>query len=283
MGRDTVNAVGFAAAAIAKRDPDAVIAVFTADHIIEPMAEFRKIVNIGYEIAESQPHSLVTFGISPTAPATGYGYLQLGQPLGANASVVDRFREKPDLASAKAFFAAGPERYLWNSGMFVWRASTLLECLGRYEPAIAAGLEQIAAAWGTPAQQAKLQEVYPTLKKISVDFAVMEPASKDDKVQVAAVPMALQWLDVGSWPMFAETCEKDENANALGAQKHLLKDTRGTLVASSDPNHLIATIGCEDLIVIHTPEATLVCRADQAERIKELHAEIGKRYGASYQ
>lgn len=283
MGRDTVNAVGFAAAAIAKRDPDAVIAVFTADHIIEPIADFQRIVNIGYDIAEKHANTLVTFGISPTAPATGYGYLQLGKPLGDEAWVVDRFREKPDMESAKQFFAAGPQGYLWNSGMFVWRASTLLDCIRRYEPAISSSLDQIAAAWNTPQQTEKLKEIYPTLKKISVDFAVMEPASKDSLVRVAAVPMKLSWLDVGSWPTFAETCPRDPDNNALGAAKHVLKDTKNTLVASNDPDHLIATIGCEDMIIIHTPQATLVCRADQAERIKELHAEIGKRYGASYQ
>ena len=148
-GRDTVNAVGFGAAVIAKHDPDAVIAVFTADHLIRPVDRFQQIIAQGFEVAENHPETLVTFGIAPTQAATGYGYLELGEPLGPTARVVERFKEKPDEATAQGYFAAGPDRYLWNSGMFVWRAETLLECLRRYEPASAAGLARVAEAWGS--------------------------------------------------------------------------------------------------------------------------------------
>jgi mannose-1-phosphate guanylyltransferase len=277
--RETLNAVGFSAAAIASRDPDAVIAVFTADHIIEPVDEFLKIVDHGFRLAEEDSKTLVTFGISPTAAATGYGYLELGDPIDESARVVRQFREKPDAETAGTYFAAGPQSYLWNSGMFVWRASTLLECIRRYEPKNFAGLEKIGAAWNTPRRESVLAEIFPTLKKISVDFAVMEPASRDPLVRVAAVPMPLQWLDVGSWPMFAETCPRDAQGNAIGGGRATLLDTRRTLVASSDPQHLITTIGCEDLVIIHTPDATLVCRADQAENIKTLHKLVGEEHG----
>ncbi len=287
VGRDTVNAVGFAAAVIAREDPDAVIAVFTADHLIEPVDAFRKIVETGYELAEDHPDTLVTFGIAPTHPATGYGYLQLGKAIetrdGARAFVVDQFKEKPQGELAEHYHQAGPAKYLWNSGMFVWRASTLLDCIARYLPENHAGLRRIAEAWGTADRDRVLGEIYPTLKKISVDFAVMEPASRDEKVRVAALPMALTWLDVGSWPAFAGTCPTDEAGNALAAAKLLLMDTRGTLAASSDPNHLIATIGCENLVIIHTPRATLVCPADRAEEIKKLHEQVGERFGKEYQ
>ncbi|XHR29234.1 MAG: mannose-1-phosphate guanylyltransferase [Chthoniobacteraceae bacterium] len=278
VGRDTLNAVGYSAAVIARRDPEAVIAVFTADHIIEPVSDFLKIVEQGYRLAEEHPETLVTFGISPTAPATGYGYLQLGAPLGTAARVVEQFKEKPALPLAQEYFAAGPEHYLWNSGMFVWRASTLLDCIERYTPENAAGIAKIAAAWDGPQQTAVLNETFPTLKKISVDFAVMEPASRDPKVQVAAVPMPLTWLDVGSWPSFAETCPHDEDGNATAA-KTLHLGSKRTVAASSDPDHLIATIGCEDLIIIHTPDATLVCNKDHAEEIKEMHRQVGERFG----
>lgn len=281
-GRDTLNAVGYSAVAIAARDPGAVIAVFTADHIIQPVEEFLEIVEHGFRIAESSPETLVTFGIAPTRAATGYGYLELGEAIDQSARVVEQFREKPDQDTASSYFAAGPARYLWNSGMFVWRASTLLDCIRRYQPATGAGIDRIGAAWNTPERDAVLGAVFPTLKKISVDFAVMEPASRDPRVRVAAVPMPLQWLDVGSWPMFAETCPKDEADNALGAGRTVLLDTRRTLVASSDPDHLIATIGCEDLIIIHTPSSTLVCRADQAENIKALHQLVGGKYGSEW-
>jgi len=277
-GRDTLNAVAYSAAVIAKRDPEAVIAVFTADHIIEPIAEFLKIVDHGFRIAETQHDTLVTFGITPTQAATGYGYLQLGQSIDGSARVVEQFKEKPELAVAQEYFAAGSERYLWNSGMFVWRASTLLECVCRYEGANAEGIAKIAAAWDTPQRETVLNAIFPTLKKVSVDFAVMEPASRDPQVHVAAVPMPLSWLDVGSWPMFAETRPSDEHGNSTAA-KTLLLDTKNTLAASNDPDHLITTIGCEDLIIIHTPEATLVCHKDRAESIKELHKQVGERFG----
>ncbi len=278
VGRDTLNAVGYSAAVIARRDPEAVIAVFTADHIIEPVDEFRRIVDRGFRIAEEQPQTLVTFGIAPTHPMTGYGYLQLGAAIEGGGRVVEEFKEKPALPLAQEYFAAGPERYLWNSGMFVWRASTLLDCIRRYAPENAEGIAQIVAAWDGPEREKVLGGVFPTLKKISVDFAVMEPASRDPRVQVAAVPMPLTWLDVGSWPSFAETCPRDEQGNASAAQTLHIGSQR-VLAASSDPNHLIATIGCEDLIVIHTPDATLVCHKDQAEAIKEMHRQVGERFG----
>ena len=278
-GRDTLNAVGFGAAVLARRDPKAVVGVFTADHVIEPVDQFQAIVKAGYALVEQHSETLVTFGIAPTGPATGYGYLELGEPFDGSARRVRQFREKPDLDTARQYFEAGPEKFLWNSGMFVWRADTLLECVHRYAPQNYAGLMRIADAWDAPQRQAVLEEVYPTLKKISVDFAVMEPASRDAAVTVAALPMPLRWLDVGSWPSLAQTCPQDEQGNFLAAARTLLMDTRRTLAASSDPGHLIAAIGCDDLVIVHTPDATLVCRADCADAVKELHQQVAARYG----
>ena len=282
VGRDTLNAVGLSAAVVARRDPDAAIAVFTADHLIEPVEEFQKIVHQGLALVEARPETLVTFGIRPEGPSTAYGYLQLGEPLDGGARVVTQFREKPGAALAERFFQAGPERYLWNSGMFVWRAATLLDCIRRYEPAVYAGLERIAAAWNAPEREEELARTYPGLKKISVDFAVMEPASRDAGVRVAALAMDLRWLDVGSWPMFARTCAPDAHGNAVAAPRSLLSNTERTLVASSDPEHLIVAAGCRDLIIVHTPDATLVCRAEDAEGIKEIHKLVGERFGSEW-
>ena len=268
---------------IGRNDPEAVIAVFTADHIIRPVHRFQEIIAEGFLLAEQHPETLVTFGIAPTQATTSYGYLELGESFcGGTARLVERFKEKPDEVTAQGYLAAGPECYLWNSGMFVWRASTLLECIGRYEPATAAGLARAAAAWGGAGQAAVLGAVYPALRKVSVDFAVMEPASRDAAFRVAAMPMPLEWMDVGSWPMFAETLPRDGQENALAAARHVLVDTRRTLVASSDPRHLIAAIGCEDLVIIHTPDATLVCPADRAEEIKKVYGLVGKRFGGEY-
>ncbi len=277
-GRDTLNAVGFGAAVLGRRDPEATIAVFTADHVIEPVGQFQAIVNAGYALVEQHPEALVTFGIAPSGAATGYGYLELGELFIGSARRLRQFREKPDLETATQYFKAGPDKFLWNSGMFVWRANTLLECIRRYAPRNHAGLTRIADAWDTPRRQAVLDEVYPALGKISVDFAVMEPASQDAAVAVVAIPMPLRWLDVGSWPSLAQTCPRDEQGNFLAAGRTLLMNTRGTLAASSDPKHCIATIGCDDLVIVHTPDATLVCRADCADSIKELHQRIAARY-----
>ena len=267
---------------LAAGDPEAVIAVFTADHVIEPVEQFSQIIEQGFTLVERSPNTLATFGIAPTGPATGYGYLELGGLLEGNAKVVARFTEKPAALVAQKYFDQGPEHYLWNSGMFVWRASTLLDCIGRYKPAMFEGLQQIARVWHTPQRDEALLRIYPTLERISVDYAVLEPASADPAVTVAALPMALNWRDVGSWPALAEIRPHDDRGNALAAERRLLLDTSGCLVASDDPEHLIATIGCEGLIVVHTDTATLVCRADRAEQIKDLCKLVEERFGSGY-
>lgn len=282
LGRDTLNAVGLGAAVLAARDPDAVIGVFTADHLIEPVDEFQRTIAQGFDLVERHPNTLVTFGISPTGPATAYGYLELAEAIDGPSRRVRQFREKPPLAVAEDYVKHGPNRYLWNSGMFVWRAATLLDRIRHYEPATWEVLNEVGRAWDTPQRDEVLGRVYPALKKISVDFAVMEPASRDPAVCVAAIPMQLRWLDIGSWPSFAQTCPRDEQRNALAASRHVLIDTSDCLVASSDPAHLVTAIGCEGLVIIHTPRATLVCRADQAEKIKDLHKTVDARFGDSY-
>lgn len=282
VGRDTLNAVGFGAAVLAKRDPDAVMGVFTADHLIRPVNVFQETVKRGFKLAESDDKALVTFGIEPTRAETGFGYLELGDAVdhpSANARVVDAYREKPDAETAKQFLDAGPDKFLWSSGMFAFKATTMLNAIKKFAPENHEKLVEIAAAWGTDQGDKLLNDIYPTLEKISIDFAVMEPASEDPEFNVAAVPMSLSWLDIGSWPAFAEICKQDDSGNALAAVRHMLKETRGTLVASSDPEHMIATIGCENLLIIHTPEATLVCNAEKAQAIKQLHAELCEMYG----
>ncbi len=296
MGRDTLNAVGLGCSVLGHKDPSATVAVFTADHLIEPVDKMLKIVERGYELAESADPTLVTFGIAPTHAATGYGYLQLGEAIppegapegGAGVSpadaayVVDQFKEKPPTETANEYFAAGPTRYLWNSGMFVWKAVNVMDCIRRFAPENYGPLERLGARWGGEACRAELPETFGALKKVSVDYAVMEPASRDEEVRVAAVPMPLSWLDVGSWPSFGETRGKDEHGNASGGCKTVFMDSSNTLAAGDDPEHLIATIGVEGLIIIRTAKATLVCKAGDAERIKQLHGLIGEQLGVDY-
>jgi mannose-1-phosphate guanylyltransferase len=280
MGRDTLNAVALGTGVIGKTDPEAVVAVFTADHLIEPIADFQKVVEKGYQVAEAHDPVLVTFGIEPTHAATGYGYLQLGDTVGGGGAMrVTQFKEKPDAETAQQYLDAGPTKYLWNSGMFVWRARTLLQAVQKYHPDNYTGLAEIVADWATPNHQTMIQRNYPLLRKISIDYAVMEPASHDPEFTVVAVPMPLKWLDVGSWPSFAKTCDTDEAGNAIAGCRASLLDSRNTLVVSDDPKHVVATIGLEDVIVIHTRNATLVCRADRAEDIKKLHTLVGEKFG----
>ena len=281
-GRDTLNAAGFSSAIASLRDPQAVIGVFPADHIIEPADQFREIVSRGYALAEQSPETLVTFGVQPAFASTGYGYLQLGETLAGGARRVEQFKEKPDGPMADRYFAAGPEKYLWNSGMFVWRAATFLDCIRRYAPVNYEGLARVADHWERPDRDTVLAEEYLRLPKISVDYAVMEPASRDSSVRVAAVPMPLRWLDVGSWTTFALTLPADAAGNAIAADTQIASASRGNLIVSSDPDHLIALHGCEDLIVVHSPDATLVCRRDQAEAVKQLQELVVKTFGEKY-
>lgn len=275
MPRDTVNAVGFGAAVFGKSDPDAVFAVLTADHLIRPQASFAKAMEVGFSIVEKDPTQLVSFGIRPTAPATGFGYIEDGGELPGTGGLgfrVARFVEKPPLDRAREYVASG--RFSWNAGMFVFHARTFMELLARHKPESAAGLMRIREAWGTAKQSEVIGAVYPTLPKISVDYAVMEPAAEDPAVSLAGVRMDIEWLDVGSWPSYGETLEADALGNRIGGGRTALHDSRHNLIVSSDEGHTVALVGCDDLIVVHTPGATLVMPRHRAQDLKKLHAEL---------
>jgi mannose-1-phosphate guanylyltransferase len=286
-GRDTLAALALSSALIAREDSEAIVAVFTSDHIIRPLPEFRALVDRAYSFVEGMPDALVTFGVEPDRPATGFGYLELGEELGGGARRVARFREKPDAASAASFLAAGSGRYLWNSGMFLWRASRFLELCGRYESGLAKSVSLIASEAGDQSDSGRhrfaraLATAYPTLKKISVDYGVMERASKDPDVTIAALPLALEWRDIGSWPDYAKLLPTDEEGNAsLGDA--VLVESSGSVAVSTEEGHLVACLGCEDLIVVHTKDATLVCPKDRADELKKLYAIASAKDGGKY-
>lgn len=273
VGRDTVNAVGLTAAVLAERDPDAVFVVLTADHVIEPVNTFRRCLETGFTLVELDDRRFVTFAITPTFPATGYGYVERGDAISGygGAFRARRFVEKPDRATAESYLATGD--FAWNSGMFVFSARGVMEALERHVPESHAGLTEIARAWSGPNRRAVLERVYPMLPNISVDFALMEPVSRDADYAVCVVPMDVTWLDVGSWPSYGETLTPDGSGNRTnGKATHL--DSHHVLAVSDDPEHLIATIGCEDLIVVHTRDATLVCPRGMAERVRDLVDEL---------
>jgi mannose-1-phosphate guanylyltransferase len=280
-GRDTLAALALSSALIEREDPEAVIAVFTSDHVIRPEEEFRALVDRAYALVEARPSALVAFGVEPEGPSTGFGYLELGAEIGDGALRVSRFREKPDAASAAAFVAAGPAKYLWNSGMFLWRASRFLELVDRYEPELASSISRIASESGGAGFASALASLYPSLKKISVDYGVMEPASKDPEVLIAALPLSLEWLDIGSWPAYGRLLARDAAGNsALG--ETILVESRGNIAVSTEEGHLVACLGCEDLVVVHTPDATLVCPKDSADELKRLYVVAAARRDGRY-
>jgi mannose-1-phosphate guanylyltransferase len=284
MGRDTANAVGFPAAVLHKKDKDAVFAVVTADHVIEPVDQFQNTLRTAFEVTNKLPHALVTFGVIPTHGHTGLGYIHRGEPLSGfeGAYKVQSFKEKPDKATADRYVDSG--RYYWNSGMFVWRADTVLKELSLHLPDSYKGLMQIAGAWGTPSQDQVLNEVYPKLPKISVDYAVMEPASQGKgAAQVVVVAMSIQWLDIGSWPALAETLRTDDHANAVEAPHFVYLDSEDNIVVCQDPNHLISLIGVNDMIIVHTKDATMVCPKGEAQRVKELVGKVKDKFGDKFQ
>ena len=283
-GRDTANAVGLPAAVLHKLDADASFAVVTADHVIKPVDAFADALTKGFDAVDESPGALVTFGIVPNHGHTGLGYIHRGQPLAGveGAYRVQAFKEKPDKPTADRYVESG--RYYWNSGMFVWKAAAVLDQLKQHLPASHAGLTKIGAAWGTAGQDATLREVYPTLPKISIDYAVMEPAARstDAAGGVLVVEMPVDWLDVGSWPALAETLDVDEHDNAVDAESVVALDSDGNIVVSRDGDHLVALIGVSDMVVVRTKDATLVCPKSEAQRVKEVVAEVKKRFGAKY-
>lgn len=301
FGRDTLNALAYSTALIAENDPDAVIAVFTADHVIEPEDDFRKIIDKGFSIVEENPKTILTFGVTPKHPATGYGYLKLGGQLacspisggpgrsggkGSEARIVQQFKEKPDLPAAEEYYKAGAERYLWNSGMFLWKAAAFLDAVEKYQPENYTHIRRIVEARKSHGLGDKFDEVlkaeYEQLTKISVDFAVMEPASEDKDFMVAALPLSISWIDIGSWPAYAEVCKADENGNAAAAEKVIFRDSANSLVVSEDKTHLFGILGLEDAVIVHTDNATLVCSKEKAQEIKELRNYVRNNFGEDY-
>ena len=261
-GRDTLPALALGMATILRSDPSATVAVLTADHLIEPLGAFVATLDRGFAVAEAHDDTLVTFGVVPDHPATGFGYLELGAPLSGDALLVARFAEKPQRARAEQLVSQGA---LWNSGMFVWQAATFLRAVEAFAPETYARVKRVldgdAAAWAD-------------IPKVSVDYGVMEPASTSPAFSVAAIPLSAQWLDVGSWPQYGDALKRTHDGNAIGAASSVLLDSRDCVVASTDPDHLITLVGCEGLVVVHTPTATLVMPAEQAQRVKELHAQV---------
>jgi mannose-1-phosphate guanylyltransferase len=286
VGRDTAAAIGFTAAILTRRDPEACMAIVTADHVIEPVDKFQAAINTGFDVVSRMPEALVTFGIVPTHGHTGLGYVHRGEALNfpnvQNAYRVLAFKEKPDKETADRYVES--DRYYWNAGMFVWRGSTILGELAAHLPATHSALTKIADAWDTPNREKILADYYSGFQKISIDFAVMEPASQNKGAgRVVVVEMPVQWLDIGSWPALAETLRTDDQDNATNCPACVLVDSDNNIIVSELPEHLIATIGLSDMIIVQTKDATLICPKTQAQRVKELVGKAKEKYGDKYQ
>ncbi len=267
VGRNTAPCVGLSAAVIAQQDPDAVIAVLPADHAIRPVEDFQRALRAAAAAAD-RPGIFVTFGIPPSWPATGYGYIRRAGREGVYEGLVcfhvAGFTEKPDAARAREFLAAG--EYLWNSGIFVWRADTILEAVRRHMPELHAGLAKIVAHHGAAEFQRVLDQTYPSLPSVAVDVGIME---KVQGVLVLATPF--RWSDVGSWKSLYDEVERDADGNAAVFPKGgllLAEQAHGVLVYSSEPQ-IVAVLGLDDIVVVRTEDAVLVARRDRAEDVKK--------------
>lgn len=272
--RDTVNAVGLAAHLLARKDPEGTMGIFTADHIIEPVDVFAETLARGYDAAETHADALITFGIKPRMPHTGYGYVHRGKPLGDGVYEILEFKEKPDLDTARDYVASG--EYYWNSGMFVWRLPVIIEQIRKHQPEIDAGLRDVVADFDDASKADVVLVRFSSLQRISVDFAIMEKAER-----VATVEMPCNWLDVGSWTSLQEIFDADEAGNIRAAPNALVLDANDNILVS-ESDHLIAAIGVDDVIVVHSDDATLVCRRGDAQRIKEMVEMVRQQSGDRY-
>jgi mannose-1-phosphate guanylyltransferase len=247
---------------IIRKHGDGVMIITPSDAYIKDTAAFTRTLAEAVKAAEEQD-KLVTIGITPTFPATGYGYIKFDKSQDTAARTVAEFKEKPDEDTARAYLATGA--YVWNSGMFIWKASTILKKFEQFIPDIYADLNRIGDAMGNESEYAVVGEVYPNIRKISVDYAIMEPSAANGDVLV--VPGEFGWNDVGSWDMMGVLHEADENGNiALGDT--LAINTTNSIIYSS--KKLVAVVGVEDLVVVETPDAVMVCDKNRAQDVKQI-------------
>ena len=273
-GRDTSNAIGLAATVLKQKDPDAVMAVFSADQIIDPHDPLLEAIKLAFKFIEKVPDALFTFGIKAAFAHTGLGYLKRGTP--DNKTIegvfpVEAFKEKPDKNTADNYVRSGD--YSWNSGMFAWKVSTILEQIDRFLPHNSERLEMIGNAWQTDQWLESLEVEFPKLEKISIDYGIMERALK-----VYMCQLDCHWLDFGSYQALAETLGKADSHGNTTLLDTLFQQTNSSknIVISDSADHLIAAINIENLVIVHTEDATLICHRDETDTIKDLLGHLQK-------
>jgi len=280
--RDSCAAIALAAAVIARRDPEAIMGSFASDHLIADTERFSAVIR--QAMAGAARGLLMTLGITPTRPETGYGYLQCGSALADDPVLaVEEFKEKPSYDVAEGYVKSG--NYLWNAGMFVWRVDVFLAELARQQPQLAAGISRIAQSWDSPIREEVLGEVWPTLPRISVDYAVMEGAAAVGRV--ATVPGDFGWNDVGDFHTLGEVLAADAAGNVivgrdvLARPGVLLRETEGLVIVPSS-GRLVAALGVRDLIIVDTPDAVMICPRDRAQEVKSLVDELKEKGEINY-
>jgi mannose-1-phosphate guanylyltransferase len=262
--RDTAPCIGLAALLVSRDDPTATMAVMPADHVIRPAAVFQAAIRQAVALVDASPGRIVTFGIKPSYPAEIFGYIHRGERIRQGEAPVygvQNFKEKPDAATAKKYLASG--EYYWNSGIFVWRAATILDALRERQPEMLGHLKKIVDAWESNERDAVFEREFAAIKPISIDYAVMEHAT-----DVAVIEAPFEWDDLGGWQSLTRLIGQDENANTI-VGKHLGLNTNGAIVRTND-DHLVVTLGLKDVIVVHTPNATLVADKHSEEQIRQV-------------
>jgi mannose-1-phosphate guanylyltransferase len=267
--RGTAPCVGLAAVALQQWDPTATMAVFPADHCIADAHGFRQAIAAAAHVA--QKGYLVTLGITPDQPHTGYGYIQrgasLGEAEGLAAYSVQRFTEKPDAATAQSFVESG--EYFWNGGIFIWRVATILAEMASLLPLLHSELQTVARTWKSPQRMETLATAWKRVPRTTIDYGIMEKAT-----QVAVLPVDIGWDDVGNWATLSGLVESDEANNVVHGDGHpLLLDTTDTYVYTS-AGRLVTTVGLEGFVVIDTPDALLICPKEQAQAVRDVRERL---------
>jgi mannose-1-phosphate guanylyltransferase len=276
--RGTASVVALAAAVLQKRDPQAIMAIQTSDHYIRNRDLFRFLIRTAFDV--TQQNYLVTLGITPTYPSTGYGYIQQGAPLDGEYKypvyTVKRFKEKPDEETAQQLLRSGD--HSWNSGMFVWRVDTILAEIERQMSEIFGVVNKIAAAWVTAEQDTVVQLHWNDLKSQTIDYGIMEKAER-----VAVLPAGgLGWSDVGSWDSLFDVLLPDMNGNVATNAQHLALDTNNTLVYTKDDERLVVTIGLDDIVIVDAGDVLMVCKVDQSQKVKDVVEHLKKHHQEKY-
>lgn len=273
--RDTAPCVGLAAVWLLHQDPAAVMVMMPADHVIQAADRFQDAIRHAARLVEQRPARKITFGIKPTYPAESFGYVERGDPIDGDetAFAVRQFHEKPDAERAARYLEAGS--FMWNSGIFVWKASTILAELERHEPDMHSRLVKIGEAIGSPDFDQVFHREFAAIKGSSIDYAVMEKAQ-----DVVVIEAPFDWDDLGSWQATSRLLGKDGDDNTI-VGKHIGLDTNGTIVRTTD-DHLVVTVGMDDCIVVHTPDATFVANKNREESVRQVVKMLEERGWTEY-